>query len=143
MRVTHRMIAGTVNRNLRRNLYELEKKSNRFHGPLFHPAVSGSVGTYKVMRISGTSLLRNEQFRRNIGEGITWLTVTEDALATALTRSAVKNGHLFFQWNIVPEDRETIAPEVKSFCSTWFPWGIQRWAVFYLRRTPDAEPAYN
>ena len=117
MRVTHRMIAGTVNRNLRRNLYELEKKSNQLStGRYFTRPSQDPVGTYKVMRISGTSLLRNEQFRRNIGEGITWLTVTEDAIADGIDAVQRLRELAIYSSNgtMSPEDRETIAPEVKE-----------------------------
>jgi len=117
LRVTHRMIAGTVNRNLRRNLYELEKKSNQLStGRYFTRPSQDPVGTYKVMRISGTSLLRNEQFRRNIGEGITWLTVTEDALADGIDAVHRLRELAIYSSNgtLSPEDRETIAPEIKE-----------------------------
>lgn len=117
MRVTHRMIAQSVNRNLRRNLYELEKKSNQLStGRYFNRPSQDPVGTYKVMRISGTSLLRNEQFRRNIGEGITWLTVTEDALADGIDAVQRLRELAIYASNgtMSPEDRETISPEVEE-----------------------------
>ncbi len=117
MRVTHRMIAGTVNRNLRHNLYELEKKSNQLStGRYFDRPSQDPVGTYKVMRITGTSLLRNEQFRRNIGEGITWLTVTEDALADGIDTIQRLRELAIYSSNgtMSPEDRETISPEVEE-----------------------------
>jgi flagellar hook-associated protein 3 FlgL len=68
------------------------------------------------MRISGTSLLRNEQFRRNIGEGITWLTVTEDAIADGIDAVQRLRELAIYSSNgtMSPEDRETIAPEVKE-----------------------------
>ena len=117
MRVTHRMIAQSVNRNLRRNLYELEKKSNQLStGRYFNRPSQDPVGTCKVMRISGTSLLRNEQFRRNIGEGITWLTVTEDALANGIDVVQRLRELAIYSSNgtMSPEDRETISPEVEE-----------------------------
>ena len=117
MRITHRMMTQSVTRNLRNNLASLEKTATQLSmGRLFDRPSQDPVGTYKVMRITGTGLFRNEQYRRNIGEGITWLTVTEDALADTidvmqrLRELAVYTANGTFS----AEDREMVSPEVKQ-----------------------------
>jgi flagellar hook-associated protein 3 FlgL len=117
LRVTHRMLAQTVNRNLRHNLQSMQKQSAQLSsGRMFTRPSQDPVGTYKVMRISGTGLMRNEQYQRNIGEGITWLTVTEDALAEAIEavqrlRELAINAA---NGTLTDEDLEAISPEVKQ-----------------------------
>lgn len=117
MRITHRMMAQSVTRNLRNNLASLDRKATQLSmGRLFDRPSQCPVGAYKVMRITGTGLFRNEQYRRNIGEGITWLTVTEDALADTidvmqrLRELAVSTAN----GTLSPEDREMVSPEVKQ-----------------------------
>ncbi|MDO9536610.1 MAG: flagellar hook-associated protein FlgL [Bacillota bacterium] len=118
MRITHRMMTQSVTRNLTNNLASLEKTATQLSmGRLFDRPSQDPVGTYKVMRITGTGLFRNEQYRRNIGEGITWLTVTEDALADTidvmqrLRELAVYTANGTF----TAEDRKMVAPEVKQY----------------------------
>lgn len=117
MRVTHRMLAQSVNRNLRHNLRSLQEKSAQLSsGRMFTRPSQDPVGTYKVMRISGTGLMRNEQYQRNIGEGITWLTVTEDALAEAIEAVQRLRELAVYAANgtLTPEDLQAIAPEAKQ-----------------------------
>lgn len=117
MRITHRMMAQSVSRNVRDNLYLLEKRAvqlssgHSFTRPSHDPA-----GVYKTMRISGTGLYRNEQYQRNIGEGITWLTVTEDAfMETIDIVQRLKDLAIYAATgSITPEDREKIRPEVEE-----------------------------
>jgi flagellar hook-associated protein 3 FlgL len=110
------MIGRSITTNLRNNLAALQEKSNQLAtGRNFNRPSQDPVGTYKTMQITGSSLQRNEQFRRNIGEGLTWLTVTENALADAteaihrLRELAIAAGGA-----LSPGDREAIAPEVKE-----------------------------
>lgn len=117
MRVTHRMLTQSVSRNIQRNLRMLEKRSNQLSmGRLFDRPSQDPVGTYKVMKITGTGLKRIEQYRRNIGEGISWLTITEGALAEAidvlqrLRELAVYTANEIF----APTDRRMVAPEVEQ-----------------------------
>lgn len=116
MRITHQMIARSITQNLRHNLAALQEKSNQLStGRYFDRPSQDPVGTYKTMQITGTSLMRNEQFRRNIGEGITWLTVTEDSLADAtenlqrLRELAIAAGGA-----LSAGDRDKIAAEVRE-----------------------------
>lgn len=115
MRVTHNMLARNVSNNLRQNLFQLDQKSRKLSsGKNFHRPSQDPAGTYKVMRISHTSISRNEQYKRNIGEGITWLTVTEDALDhanEALQRLRELSVHAS-SGTFTDEDREMILPEV-------------------------------
>jgi len=117
LRVTHRMLVQSVNRNIRDNLRSLEEKSAQLsRGRYFDRPSQDPVGTYKVMRITGTGLFRNEQYRRNIGEGITWLTVTEDALAEAIEVTQRLRELAVYSANgtLSPEDRKAISPEVNQ-----------------------------
>jgi len=117
VRVTHRMLAQTVNRNLRHNLHSLQEKSAQLSsGRLFTRPSQDPVGTYKVMRISGAGLMRNEQYQRNISEGITWLTVTEEALAEAIEAVQRLRELAVYTANgtLTPEDMQAIAPEVRQ-----------------------------
>jgi len=116
VRVTHQMIGRSITQNLRSNLAALQEKSNQLAtGRYFTRPSQDPVGTYKTMQITGSSLKRNEQFRRNIGEGITWLTVTENALADStkaihrLRELAIAAGSALSHG-----DRLAIAPEVKE-----------------------------
>jgi flagellar hook-associated protein 3 FlgL len=117
LRITHRMLAQSISRNVRDNLYALEKKAVQLSsGRCFNRPSQDPAGTYKVMRITGTGLFRNEQYQRNIGEGITWLTVTEDALADAINIMQRLKELTVYAANgtLTPEDRSMILPEVEE-----------------------------
>ncbi|MGI6307413.1 MAG: flagellar hook-associated protein FlgL [Dethiobacteria bacterium] len=117
MRITHRMLAQSVTRNVRDNLLALEKKAVQLSsGRCFNRPSQDPAGTYKVMRITGTGLYRNEQYQRNIGEGITWLTVTEDALADAISIMQRLKELAVYAANgtLTPEDRSMISPEAEE-----------------------------
>lgn len=116
MRVTHQMIGRSITTNLRNNLAALQEKSNQLAtGRNFNRPSQDPVGTYKTMQITGTSLQRNEQFRRNMGEGITWLTVTENALADVTTAvQRLRELAIAAGGALSHGDREAIAPEVKE-----------------------------
>ena len=70
--------------------------------------------------------MRNEHAQRNIGEGITWLTITEDALAEAVEAVqrlrelalGAANGTL------ADEDLEAISSEVKQILENLVGIGI-------------------
>ncbi len=115
MRVTHRMLAQSVTRNLQRNLRSLNKRSNQLStGRVFTSPSEDPVGTYKVMKISGTGLARNEQYVRNIGEGISWLTMTDDALSEAIDSVQRLRELAVYSANGIhtEEERQAIVPEV-------------------------------
>lgn len=115
MRVTHRMIAQSVTHNIRQNLRSLEAQSVQLSsGHLFTRPSQDPVGIYKVMRISGSGMMPNEQYRRNISEGITWLTVTEDALSEAVeVIQRLKDISLYTSnGSMTKENLEAIAPEI-------------------------------
>lgn len=117
MRITHRMMAQSVSRNVRDNLYMLEKRAAQLSsGHCFTRPSQDPAGAYKAMRITGTGLYRNEQYQRNIGEGITWLTVTEDALMETIDIvHRFKDLAIYAATgSITPEDREKIRPEVEE-----------------------------
>lgn len=135
MRVTHRMLAHAVNRNLKHNMHALNKYSNQLStGRVFDRPSQDPVGTYKVMRIAGTGLARNEQYRRNIGEGISWLSSTEDALAgtiDALQRlreiSVYAANEMF-----TAADRLAVAPEVNQLLDYLVSLGNTELAGLYI-----------
>jgi flagellar hook-associated protein 3 FlgL len=117
MRVTHRMLTQSVSKNIQNNLRALDEKSRQLSMGRYFDRPSGDpVGTYKVMGIEGTGLSRNEQYRRNIGEGITWLTITEDALAEAIDVVNRLRELSIYAANgtLSTEDRQAIAPEVEQ-----------------------------
>ncbi|MEW5919782.1 MAG: flagellar hook-associated protein FlgL [Bacillota bacterium] len=117
MRVTHRMLAHAVNRNLKHNMHALNRRSNQLSsGRIFDRPSQDPVGTYKVMRIAGTGLARNAQYCRNIGEGISWLSATEDALAGAIdTVQRLREISVYAANEIfTAADRLAVAPEVKQ-----------------------------
>jgi flagellar hook-associated protein 3 FlgL len=149
LRVTHRMLAQTVTRNLRHNLRSMQKQSAQLSsGRMFTRPSQDPVGTYKVMRISGTGLMRNEQYQRNIGEGITWLTITEDALAEAVEAVqrlrelalGAANGTL------ADEDLEAISSEVKQILESLVGIGNTELTGLYIfggHQTQDPPFQYN
>lgn len=117
MRVTHRMLAQSVSRNVRDNLTALERKAVQLSsGRCFHRPSHDPAGVYKVMRLTGTGLYRNEQYQRNIGEGITWLTITEDALVEAvdIVQRLKELAVYAATGTLTPADRDLIAPEVEE-----------------------------
>ncbi len=135
MRVTHRMLAHAVSHNLRNNMYALNRRSNQLAtGKMFDRPSQDPVGAYKVMRIAGTGLARNEQFQRNIGEGISWLSATEDALAGAIdTLQRLREISLYAANEILtPEERLAIAPEVEQLLDHLLSIGNAELAGLYL-----------
>lgn len=117
MRVTHRMLAHAVSRNLKHNMLALNKRSSQLSsGRIFDRPSQDPVGAFKVMRISGTGLARNAQYRRNIGEGISWLSTTEEALGGAVSALQRLREISVYTANEVftAADRAAVAPEVKQ-----------------------------
>jgi flagellar hook-associated protein 3 FlgL len=116
MRVTHRMLTQSVSKNIQNNLRMLDQRSRQLSVGRYFDRPSGDpVGAYKVMGISG-GLALNEQYRRNIGGGITWLTITEDALSEAIDVVNRLRELSIYAANgtLTPEDRATIAPEAEE-----------------------------
>ena len=121
MRVTHRMLTQSVSRNVRDNLVALERKAVQLSsGRCFHRPSHDPAGVYKTMRLTGTGLYSNEQYQRNIGEGITWLTITEDALAESVEIMQRLKELIIYSvtGTLTPEDRGMIAPEVEELFSS-------------------------
>ncbi|HHX87566.1 MAG TPA: flagellar hook-associated protein FlgL [Firmicutes bacterium] len=84
MRITHRMIADTVNVNLQQSLHRLQQRSEQLStGKSFHRPSQDPVGTNRVMRYRD-SINRNECYRLNISEARGWLQATEAALMDGL-----------------------------------------------------------
>lgn len=117
MRITHRMIAGTVNHNLQRSLRRLELYSNQLStGLVFQKASENPVGVGRVMGYSA-SINRNEQYRLNMNQTSGWLQNTESALKNGLdvlqrVRELCINGA---NEHLTAEDRRAIAPEIREF----------------------------
>ena len=117
MRVTQQMLANSVSQNLRNNLNSLEKKSNQLSmGKQFDRPSQDPTGTYKVMGLTKIDLARNEQSQRNINEGISWMTATEDVLEES--KEAVHRLRELAIYtasdSMTDEDREKAASEVKE-----------------------------
>lgn len=84
MRITHRMIADTVNVNLQQSLHRLQQRSEQLStGKSFHRPSQDPVGTNRIMRYRD-SINRNERYRLNISEAGGWLQATEAALMDGL-----------------------------------------------------------
>ncbi len=117
MRVTHRMIADTVNFNLQRSLKRLDRFSNQLStGKAFHRPSDNPVGVGRVMSYSA-AVDRNEQFRLNMNQTKGWLENTEYALQNGLdvlqrVRELSIHGA---NESLTAEDRRAIAPEVLEF----------------------------
>ncbi len=117
MRVTHKMLANAVSRNIQRNLWALQKRSNQLStGKVFDRPSQDPVGTYRSMRISSTGLARNHQYNRNIGEAKTWLNATENALADGIDVIHRLRELAVYASNdaLSAEDRKAMAPEVEQ-----------------------------
>lgn len=135
MRVTHRMLAHAVNRNLKNNMYALNRRSNQLAtGKIFDRPSQDPIGAYKVMRIAGTGLARNEQYQRNIGEGISWLSATENALASSIDALQRLREISVYTANEVfsPADRLAVAPEVKELLNYLISIGNTELAGLYI-----------
>ncbi|MGM0651583.1 MAG: flagellar hook-associated protein FlgL, partial [Bacillota bacterium] len=117
MRITHRMIANTVNFNLQSSLNRLEQYSNQLStGKAFHKPSQNPVGVGRVMGYSA-SIDRNEQYRMNMNQSKSWLENSEDALHNGLDvmqriRELAIHGA---NESLTAEDRRAIAPEVLEF----------------------------
>ncbi len=117
MRVTHRMIADTVNYNLQRSLKRLDKYSNQLStGKAFHRPSDNPVGVGRVMSYTA-AVNRNEQFRLNMNQTKGWLENTEFALQNGLdVLQRVRELSIYgANESLTAEDRRAIAPEVLEF----------------------------
>lgn len=84
MRVTHRMIAGSVNVNLQQSLGRLDQRSRQLStGKAFYRPSQDPVGTNRVMRYR-EAINRNGRFQLNISEAKGWLQAAESAQMEAL-----------------------------------------------------------
>ena len=135
MRITHRMLARSVTQNLQQNLRSLNRRSNQLsNGRLFSRPSEDPVGTYKVMKISGTGLARNEQYCRNIGEGLSWLTMTDDTLAEAMDVVHRLRELAVYSANSIhsKEDRQAMVPEVRQLLDQLIGIGNTELAGLYI-----------
>ncbi len=135
MRVSHRMIAQSISRNIRHNLRSLQEKAVQLSsGRNFTRPSQDPVGAYKVMRISGTGMMRNEQHRRNIGEGITWLTTAEDAIAEGLDALLRLKELAIYTANgtMTEEDLQAISPEIKQILDSMIGVGNSEVTGLYI-----------
>jgi flagellin-like hook-associated protein FlgL len=117
MRVTHRMIADTVNYNLQRSLTRLDNYSNQLStGKAFHRPSDNPVGVGRVMSYTA-AVDRNEQFRLNMNQTKGWLENTEYALQNGLdVLQRVRELSIYgANESLTAEDRRAIAPEVLEF----------------------------
>ena len=117
MRITHRMIADTVNFNLQGSLRRLERYSNQLStGKMFQRPSENPVGVGRVMSYSA-SIARNEQFRLNMNQSKGWLERTENALQGSLdVMQRIRELTIYgANESLTAEDRRAIAPEVFEF----------------------------
>jgi flagellin-like hook-associated protein FlgL len=117
MRVTHRMIADTVNFNLQRSLKRLDNYSNQLStGKAFHRPSDNPVGVGRVMSYTA-AVDRNEQFRLNMNQTKGWLENTEYGLQNGLdVLQRVRELSIYgANESLTAEDRRAIAPEVLEF----------------------------
>ncbi len=117
MRITHRMIADTVNYNLQGSLRRLENYSNQLStGKLFQRPSQNPVGVGRVMGYSA-SISRNEQFRLNMNQSQGWLENTESALQNSIdVMQRIRELSIYGATeSLTAEDRRAIAPEVLEF----------------------------
>ncbi len=117
MRITHRMIANTVNYNLQNSLRSLEKYSNQLStGKAFQRPSENPVGVGRVMGYSA-SINRNEQFRLNMNQSQGWLENSEYALQNSLdVMQRIRELAIYgANESLTAEDRRAIAPEVLEF----------------------------
>ncbi len=117
MRITHRMIANTVNFNLQSSLRRLEVYSNQLStGKAFHKPSQNPVGVGRVMSYSA-SIDRNEQYRMNMNQSKGWLENSEDSLQNGLdVMQRIRELAIYgANESLTAEDRRAIAPEVVEF----------------------------
>ncbi len=83
MRITNNMMIGNLLRNLDKNR-QLMERSNRAlsSGKKFSFPGEDPIGTGKSMGFN-SGLIRNDQYRSNIEDGLTWLENTDSALSDA------------------------------------------------------------
>lgn len=117
MRITHRMIADTVNFNLQRSLNRLDKYSNQLStGKVFQRPSENPVGVGRVMSYT-SAVNRNEQFRLNMNQTTGWLDNTEFSLQNGLDAlQRIRELSIYgANESLTAEDRRAIAPEVLEF----------------------------
>ncbi len=114
MRVTHRIIANTVIKNINANLTRMNRYQNMLSSG---KAISKpSDDPVKISRIMGytTALQQNDQYQRNIDAAQSWLESTENALAGVndVLQRARELAVYGADGTKPPEAREAIAMEV-------------------------------
>jgi len=117
MRITHRMVADTINNNLQHNLKRLEFYGHQLStGKKFTKPSQDPVGVGRVMNYS-SSLDRNEQYRLNMNQTRGWLETTESSLQDGLNVLQRIRELCIYGANesLTAEDRRAIAPEVLEF----------------------------
>jgi flagellar hook-associated protein 3 len=117
MRITHRMIADTVNFNLQRSLNRLDKYSNQLStGKVFQRPSENPVGVGRVMSYT-SAVNRNEQFRLNMNQTSGWLDNSEFSLQNGLDAlQRIRELSIYgANESLTAEDRRAIAPEVLEF----------------------------
>ncbi len=117
MRITHRMVADTINNNLQNNLKRLEFFGHQLStGKKFTKPSQDPVGVGRVMSYS-SSLDKNEQYRLNMNQTRGWLETTESSLQDGLDVLQRIRELCIYGANesLTAEDRRAIAPEVLEF----------------------------
>ncbi len=152
MRITHRMIADTVNINLQHSLRRLEHYSNQMStGKIFQKPSENPVGVGRVMSYSA-AVDRNEQFRLNMNQSRGWLENTEQALLNGLDILQRARELTIYGANesLTGEDRRAIAPEILEFIDSLVGVGNTETSGLYifgghqtLERPFLRETAYN
>jgi len=116
LRVTHRMIADSVNHNLQRSLSRLEGFSHQLStGKLFDQPSQNPVAAGRAMALS-SAISSNEQFRLNINESRGWLEAGETALYDVLNLlQQVRQQTIYAASGAISNaDRQTLASEVEG-----------------------------
>jgi flagellar hook-associated protein 3 FlgL len=134
MRITHRMIAESVNVNLQQSLARLEQRAlQRSTGKAFQRPSQDPVGTNRVMRYRD-AISRNERFCLNISEAKGWLQATEAALAEGLTVTQRLRDLCLYGANGVLSDAElrSIAEEVDELSEQLVGVGNTEYNGLYL-----------
>ena len=114
MRVTHRMIANTVIRNVNRNLAQMTRYQDMLSsGKAINKPSDDPV---RIARIMGyqASLQQNKHHQRNIDATMSWLDTTEDALSgmTDVLQRARELAVSGADGTKPPESRRAIAKEI-------------------------------
>lgn len=148
MRITHRLMAQTMNHNLGAALRRLYVDNKRLStGKMIHSPSDDPVALEASMRLR-TMISQHEQYAKNISDAKAWLSLTESSLGqiTEAVHRAREQAVKGASGTLTADDRQDVAREIFQIRDDIFNIGNTRFADRYIfggTRTQTAPFVYN